>query len=124
MVLPVISFGSEPQRLCEISLSVSPLLGFPSPFVLFPAAIKVADEQPAQCLIEMRLGIVRPQGERAVVARQRLLEPLQLLQGDAAIGERLGIVRPQRERAVVARQRLLEPLQLMQGEPRLESASA
>ena len=30
--------------------------------------------------IHQRLGIVRPQRERAVVARQRLLEPLQLLQ--------------------------------------------
>ena len=70
----------------------------------------------SEATIGERLGIVRPQRQRAVVARQRLREPLQLLQGVAPIGERLGIVRPQRERAVVARQRLREPLQLVQSE--------
>ena len=44
--------------------------------------------------IVKRLGIVRPERERLVVARQRLIEPLQLLQRIAAIVERLGVVRP------------------------------
>jgi hypothetical protein len=48
-------------------------------------------------------GIVRPQFERAVVARQPLLEAPQVTEREAKVGERLGIVRLQRERAVVAR---------------------
>jgi len=70
----------------------------------------------------MPVGKVRPQLQRTFVARQRLLEPPQLFERIAPIGERLGIVRPQRQRVVIACQRLLVPLQLMQGR-RLECAS-
>ena len=57
------------------------------------------------------VGLVR---DRLVVARQRVVEPLQLLQRKAAVVERLRLVGLHRQRAVVARQRLLEPLQLPQ----------
>lgn len=64
--------------------------------------------------IAVRLGIVRTRGERAVVARHRLVEPVQAAQRVAAIGERLGIIRPHRQSAVVTRQRFLKSLQLVQ----------
>ena len=49
-----------------------------------------------------------------IIARQRLLEPLELMQRNAAVVEGLRIVGFERERLVVARQRLVEPLQLLQ----------
>ena len=101
---------SAPQRLGK-TLCVFQLLGFPSPFVLFPAAIEVADEQPAERLINVRRGKIRPQLDRAVVARQRILEPLQLLQGVAPIEVRLGIVGAKRQDLIEARQRLLKTVQ-------------
>ena len=61
----------------------------------------------------MRLGIIRLNRQRLLVARQRLVKPLQLLQRNAAIGERVGIVRPRCDSAVEACQRLIKPLQLM-----------
>src|ERR1700733_9771744 len=64
----------EPLWLCEISFLIASRPGFPSPFVLFPAAIKVTREQPAERFVVVRVCIVRPQGQCAVVARQRLFE--------------------------------------------------
>ena len=52
--------------------------------------------------------------ERLVVARQRLVEPLQLLQHTTAVVEGTRIIGLERERPVVARQRLVEPLQPLQ----------
>ena len=60
------------------------------------------------------LRMIRPQRQRTLIARQRLLEPLQEMQGIAAIIVCLDIIRSQRQRAVVARQRLFEPPQLVQ----------
>jgi hypothetical protein len=82
----------------------------------FPAAIEVADEQPTDRFIQMRLGMVRPQRQRLLVTRQRFTEPLELIKGEATIPERLGMVRPQRQRVLVARQRFTEPLELIKGE--------
>src|SRR6516164_5261139 len=63
----------------------------------------------------MDLAIIRPHGKSAVVACQRLVKSLQLLQGVAAVVERLGRPRPHGKSAVVACQRLVKSLQLLQG---------
>jgi hypothetical protein len=73
---------SQPQRLRKSALCIPQLLGFPSPFQLLPAAIEVADQHAAHGFVEMGLGIVRPQCDRAVIARQRLVEPFQLMHRD------------------------------------------
>jgi hypothetical protein len=62
----------------------------------------------------MSVGIVRLQGERALKAQQRFVEPFQLLQGKAAVVEDLAIIGLERDRFVVARQRLLKSLQVLQ----------
>src|SRR5260370_508590 len=64
--------------------------------------------------IVQRAGVVGPQCQRPVVARQRLIETTQLPQRTAAVVERPGVVGPQRQRPVVARQRLVEAPQLKQ----------
>src|SRR5262249_60348092 len=56
---------------------------------------------------------LRLRRQRAVVARQRLLKPLQPPQRKAAV-EGLRIVGLERDRLVVARQRVVEPLQLLE----------
>src|SRR6266511_3854440 len=58
--------------------------------------------------------LIGPRRQRAVVARQRLVEPPQLSQRTAAVVEGIRIVGLERERFVVARQRLVEPFQLQQ----------
>ncbi len=46
------------------------------------------------------MGMIGRHRQRAVVARQRLLEPLQLPQRNAAVVEGVRIVRPHRQRAI------------------------
>ena len=65
------------------------------------------------------LGIIRLERQRAVVARQRLVEPLEIMERMAAIVERLGIIRLDRQRAVVGGEGLVEPLQFFERVPRL-----
>ena len=60
-------------------------------------------------------GIVGPQDERAIEARQRFIKSLQFVERAAAIVECLGKVRPQGECAIIARQRLVMPFQFLQG---------
>ena len=74
--------------------------------------------------IALGLGIVGLDCDRLVVARQRLLGPLQFLQHDAAVVEGLGIVGLDRDRLVVARQCLLECFSSFSATPRLLKASA
>ena len=64
--------------------------------------------------MNQRLGVVGPKPQRAVVARQRFVRPLQLAQCIAAMHQRLGVVGPQRQRAVVACQRLVIAPQCVQ----------
>jgi hypothetical protein len=51
--------------------------------------------------------LVRLGGERAVIARQRLVEALQSREHIAAIAQRVGVIGLHGERAVVAYQRLI-----------------
>jgi len=71
-----------------------------------------------------RPGMIRLQGQRLVITRQSLVEPLEPVQGEAAIGERLDVTRLQLERVVVTRQSLIVSLQFAQRMPRLTKASA
>ncbi|MFZ0526153.1 MAG: hypothetical protein WAM40_11100 [Xanthobacteraceae bacterium] len=63
-----------------------------------------------------RIGIVAPDLERAIEARQRFVEPLQLRQHIAPVQKRFGIVRLDGKRSVVTCQRLVEPLQRRKGQ--------
>ena len=66
--------------------------------------------------IEQRFEVVGPERQGAVVARERVVEPIEPMQGDAAIAQRLDVVRAQSERPVVARQRVFEPLKVVQND--------
>jgi hypothetical protein len=78
------------------------------------AALIVADQRPAQAFIEVRLGIIRPRGQRLRIARQCFVEPPHFVQRHAAIAVRFGIIGPHHERPVVARQRIFEAIQPME----------
>jgi hypothetical protein len=54
------------------------------------------------------------QGQRAVIARERILEPLQPVQRIAPITKCFDEVWPQHKRAIETIQRLVEPVQLIQ----------
>ena len=69
-----------PQRLGKIAPCVFQLLGFPSPFVLFPAAIEVADEQPVQRLIIVRISKIRPSAESILLAEYSFVVVVLLIQ--------------------------------------------
>ena len=64
------------SRLRETPFYVTQLVGFPSPFLLWPAALKVANQQPAERLAVMSFGIIWLDGDRTVVTPQRLVKPL------------------------------------------------
>ena len=81
--------------------------------MLRPAAPEVAQQKPEHRLLVMRLGIVRRDRDRPRTAFQRLVEPPEILQRDAAIGQRGGIVRLQRDGAIVSRQRFLEAVEFV-----------
>ena len=84
-----------------------------------PPAPEITSEEPQQGLVPMRLRIVGLERDCLVVARQRLVEPLQLLQRNAAVGEGIRIAGLERDRLVVARQRLVEALGSFSALPRL-----
>ena len=49
-----------------------------------------------------RLGIIRTQGQRTLVTRQRFIEPPEFVQSNAAVVERFDVMRLQIERTVIA----------------------
>jgi hypothetical protein len=69
------------------------VFGFPSPFVVYPATIKVANEHAAERSAAVCFSEVWPHLECAIKIRKCFLEVLQFKQGDATISERLGLVR-------------------------------
>ena len=62
----------------------------------------------------MRVSMVRLQGKRGVIARQRFIAPKQVVQAGSAIGVGVGIIRLECDRAIEIRQRLLKPTKLSQ----------
>ena len=73
----VISAG--PQRLREMPLYCPELRGVPSPFQLLPAPRKVTEQEAADRRVEMAVGEVRLERERAVIAGERFVKPPQQL---------------------------------------------
>ena len=71
----------------------------------------------------MRFGKIRAQRDGAVMARQRLLRAMELVERVALIGVRLGIIGLQRQRAFVAGQGIVVALEVVWAVPRLEWAS-
>jgi len=63
---------------------------------------------------DQRLGIIRTQDQRSIVARQRFIEPPELVQDDTTVVERFDVIRLQIERTVVAGQRLFAAPQPIQ----------
>lgn len=49
-----------------------------------------------------RLGIIRTQGQRTIVTRQRFIQPPEFVQNGAAVVERFDVIRLQIERTVIA----------------------
>jgi hypothetical protein len=105
---------AAPERLREHAVGEDHRFLHPAPFVVGPAAGEIAAQQPQGRRVAMRHDVAGLQGQRAVVARQRFVEPIGPFQGVAPIGERLGEVRPHRERAIVTRQRFLASIQRQQ----------
>ena len=81
----------------------------------WPSAVEIAGQKPAQTLIVVRLGEIRPRRKCALVTLQRFAEPLERMQGNAVVGVRFRIVGPKRQRTIVLRHCLVEPLQHAQG---------
>ena len=86
----------------------------PSPFVIRPTFLVSTDQQPDERAIEICVGVVRLEVYRLAVARQRLVETLQLRERNASVVEGFCVVRPKGNRLVVAGQRLVETLQLLE----------
>ena len=64
--------------------------------------------------IVVRLGIIGPQRNGAIEARQRVVAAPQSVEHIAAVGMRFDEIRPQRDRPVVARQRFVITLERIQ----------
>ncbi len=106
---------SAPERPRKSALPEFCDRSLAAPLIFDPSILEVAGDEARQALEKMRVGIVRPQRDRLIVTRQRLIEPLQVIQRNAAIGKRLGVIGPRGERQIVARQRFLEPPAFAQG---------
>ena len=65
---------SRPSRLRETALDIRQLLGLPSPFIVFPAVIKVAEQKSGLCFAKVRFGMVRRSRMGALKTRYRLIE--------------------------------------------------
>ena len=108
------SFISEPERLRKMTLGDSRGWRPAAPLIFDPPMFEVAGDEIRQALEEMRVGMVRAQRHRAVVTRRSLVEPLQIVQRDAAIGQGLEMIGFDRKRAIITRERLVEPPKLVQ----------
>ena len=75
---------------------------------------EVAGEKPRHAAKEMRVGIVRLQGDGAIVTGQCLVKPLQTMQRDATVDERFGMIRLPGNRLIITRQRFVKPPKLLQ----------
>ena len=114
--MPAISSDPVHCGCAEIAFFRIQLIGLPSPFVSLPATVEIACEQQAKRCIEMCLGEVGLQGDRAIEARQRLLEAVQFPKRVAAIGIGFGKVWPQsRSHVRSSVERFFEALQFLQG---------
>ena len=114
----------KPERLRKFVRWDSRGGSLAAPLIFDPSTLEVAGDEARQALEKMRVGMVRTQRNRSIVTRQRLIEPLQVVQRNAAIGQRLGPIRPRGKRGIVARQCLLEPSEFTQGDAALLSTAA
>jgi hypothetical protein len=67
-------FVAEPQRSHETSSDWRTFLRPPPPLKFIQTSVKVAQEKPEMASIGMRLGVVRPDRQRHVVACKRFIE--------------------------------------------------
>ena len=65
--------------------------------------IKVGGSRQHRAAVDMRLDVVRLQRQRAIMVRERLIEPTQLVQREAAADQCVGIGGSQLQRGIVAR---------------------
>src|SRR5581483_8981537 len=73
------------QRLREIAPALRPSLLPPSPFIFLPPLAEPPGAQKRQGAIEMNLGVVGVTGEHAVEVGERILQAVELVEGDAAV---------------------------------------
>src|SRR3984957_13704197 len=100
---------SEPVRLREITPPRSRRSTLAAPLILDPATTEVTSEKLRHAAEKMRIGMVGPQGDGAIVTGQRLIKPLQAMQRDAAIDHRIGMIRLQGKGTIITSQCLVEP---------------
>ena len=100
---------AAPKRLRE--LTPLTLLAFrrPAPFVFLPAGREIADQQPGQRLVPMRIDVAGIPGERGGERGERLVETAQLAQNVGAVVQRVDVCGLEHEHAIEARQRVVEP---------------
>jgi hypothetical protein len=115
---PPVQGGAVPEGGAERRQSAE-FLALPSPFVTRPSVLELAHLEPGQRLIPMRLGIVRLEADRLLIARVGLVEPALLPQCDAEVVVGIGKVGLEADGPLVARHGLREPVLLFQDAPQV-----
>src|SRR6516164_4630509 len=106
---------AEPKRLFEHALAQAERRAFPAPFAFEPAGSEIPCPKPVDRKVPMRLRIARVQGDRTVIAKERLVRPHHVVQAGATVDMGLGIIRLQRDGAIVTCKRLIEATKPPQG---------
>src|SRR6516164_3626610 len=93
-----------PSRNFDLGAPAQKVLRLPAPFVIAPALLIATSQQPAERSIQISIGEVRLERNRLVIARQRLVEALKFVKGEASVVEGVSVVWLKRNRLVIARQ--------------------
>ena len=97
------------RRLCYLQPRIAP-----TPFVLWPASLVVAESQPCEALVPVRLRVAGFQFDRSLVTAHGRSMAIQCLQGVTTVVERLDVIRFQDKGALVVLERLLVSFEILQ----------
>ena len=92
----------RPRRLAAVEAR-----GQPPPLIFLPAGGEIAEREPGEALVDLRIHHVGPDGLRALETGNRLGVAVHVTQCQSEIVVGVGVIAPQRQRPSVARERLV-----------------
>jgi hypothetical protein len=110
---------STPERLRKFQPGRLTIACSPAPLEFPPPFSEISERKPRQRFVPVRIGMVGPQRQRALIGGDGLCMPVEPMEHDATVVVRVDVSGLQRQRPIEARDRILVAVKAMQCAPAL-----